>query len=63
MGDGDIVKLVSAHPLMSWTVIDSLQPWVFVAALIGVLVVTVGLVTTRSFSAATRNPVESIKAE
>lgn len=41
----------------------SIQPWVFVAALIGVLVVTVALVTTRSFSAATRNPVESIKAE
>ena len=41
----------------------SIQPWVFVTALIGVLVVTVALVASRSFSAATKNPVESIKAE
>lgn len=41
----------------------SIQPWVFVAALMVVLVVTVALVVTRSFSAATKNPVESIKAE
>ena len=36
---------------------------VFVAALMVVLVVTVALVVARSFSAATKNPVESIKAE
>ena len=41
----------------------SIQPWVFVAALLIVLVVTVALVVLRSFSAATKNPVESIKAE
>ena len=41
----------------------SIQPWVFVAALVVVLVVTVALVVARSFSAATKNPVESIKAE
>ena len=41
----------------------SIQPWVFVAALMVVLVVTVALVVARSFSAATKNPVESIKAE
>lgn len=41
----------------------SIQPWVFVAALMVVLVVTVALVASRSFSAATKNPVESIKAE
>ena len=40
-----------------------IQPWVFVAALMVVLVVTVALVVVRSFSAATKNPVESIKAE
>ena len=41
----------------------SIHPWVFVAALLIVLVVTVALVVARSFSAATKNPVESIKAE
>ena len=41
----------------------SIQMWVFVAALVVVLVVTVALVVLRSFSAATKNPVESIKAE
>ena len=41
----------------------SIQPWVFVAALMVVLVVTVALVASRSFSAATKNPVESIKSE
>ena len=41
----------------------SIQMWVFVAALMVVLVVTVALVVARSFSAATKNPVESIKAE
>ncbi len=41
----------------------SIQPWVFVAALMVALLVTVALVVARSFSAATKNPVESIKAE
>lgn len=36
----------------------SIQPWVFVATLMVVLVVTVALVVARSFSAATKNPVE-----
>ena len=41
----------------------SIQPGVFAVALVFVLSVTVALVVLRSFSAATRNPVESIKAE
>lgn len=41
----------------------SIQPWVFAVALIIVLAVTLALVIARSYSAATSNPVESIKAE
>ena len=41
----------------------SIQPCVFVVALMVVLLVTVALVVARSFSAATKNPVESIKSE
>ena len=37
--------------------------WVFALALSIVLIVTLAIVVVRSFSAATRNPVESIKAE
>ena len=37
--------------------------WVFALALLIVLIVTLAIVVVRSFSAATRNPVESIKAE
>jgi len=37
--------------------------WVFSLALVIVLIVTLTIVVVRSFSAATRNPVESIKAE
>ena len=41
----------------------SIQPWVFAVALILVLAVTMILVVLRSYGAATRNPVESIKTE
>lgn len=67
-----MICFVIAAPV-SWLIVDryfsgfayhmSIQMWVFVAALMVVLVVTVALVVARSFSAATRNPVESIKAE
>lgn len=67
-----MICFVIAAPV-SWLIVDryfsgfayhmSIQMWVFVAALLVVLVVTVALVVLRSFSAATKNPVESIKAE
>ncbi|MCQ2239810.1 MAG: FtsX-like permease family protein, partial [Bacteroidaceae bacterium] len=41
----------------------SIQPWVFALALFAVLVVTLSIVIVRSWSAATCNPVESIKSE
>ena len=41
----------------------NIQPWVFVVALLAVLAVTIALVVLRSISAATKNPVESIKSE
>ncbi|MDO4827318.1 MAG: ABC transporter permease [Bacteroidia bacterium] len=37
--------------------------WVFLAALLAVLCLTVGIVTLRSWSAATANPVEKLKTE
>ena len=43
------------HTAISW--------WVFALALVIVLVVTLAIVVVRSMSAATRNPVEAIKAE
>jgi putative ABC transport system permease protein len=43
------------HTALSW--------WVFAAALLAVLCLTVGIVTLRSWSAATANPVEKLKNE
>ena len=41
----------------------SLQPWVFVVALLAVLAVTIGVVTLESLRAATSNPVDSLRNE
>jgi putative ABC transport system permease protein len=40
-----------------------LHPWVFIVALLAVLIVTIAVVTLRSWRAATANPVESLRTE
>lgn len=67
-----IVCFVIAAPV-SWIIIDnylsnfayrtSLDWWVFAVALAVVLAVTIAVVVTRSYKAASSNPVESIKSE
>ena len=58
-----VSHLVTERYFSNFAYHRSIQMWMFVAALMVVFVVTVALVVARSFSAATRNPVESIKAE
>lgn len=67
-----IVCFVIAAPV-SWIIIDnylsnfayrtSLDWWVFAVALAVVLAVTIAVVVTRSYKAASSNPVDSIKSE
>lgn len=67
-----IICFVIAAPV-SWIIIDnylsnfayrtSLDWWVFAVALAVVLAVTITVVVTRSYKAASSNPVESIKSE
>ncbi len=67
-----LICFVIAVPL-SWMVMDRylsgfayrvpLYVWVFLAALLAVLAVTVGVVTLRSWHASTQNPVEALRNE
>lgn len=67
-----IVSFIISVPLSCWIITLYLQSypyrtpiyiWVFFVAFLAVLFVTTGVVTLRSFRAATANPVESLRTE
>lgn len=67
-----IVSFIISVPLSWWIITLYLQSypyrtpiyiWVFLVAFLAVLIVTTGVVTIRSFRAATANPVESLRTE
>ena len=55
--------LIMKRYLQTFAYRISLQPWVFVVALLAVLAVTIGVVTLESLRAATSNPVDSLRNE
>lgn len=55
--------LIMRRYLLTFAYRISLQPWVFVVALLAVLAVTIGVVTLESLRAATSNPVDSLRNE
>lgn len=67
-----LVSFIIAVPVSLWIINVYLESyayktpiyiWVFLASLLSVLTVTVGVVTIRSFRTATSNPVDSLKTE
>ena len=67
-----IVSFIIAVPLSWWIISIYLETyayktpiyiWVFFVALLAVLLITTGVVTLRSYKAATENPVEAMRTE